>query len=307
MAGGMHMDTGMKMENCVQDVRYALRMVRRSPGFTLLAVLVMGVGIGASVSVFSVVETVFLKPLGFRNPEQLVMIWEEATRFGSPRTEVAPSDYQDWREQSDVFQDLAAYVGNAFNLTGAGEPERLHGFEITPNLFPLLGVHPALGRLFESREGLPGQAAVTILSYGLWRRRFGGNPNVIGQLVRIDDQQYQIVGVMPEGFQFPRGDTQLWMPTQFPRGQSDANGRNVRFLRVIGRLKPGVVWQQAENQVQTISARIAELYPRTNRGYGAVVVPLRQDFVRDTRTSLWLLLIAGQLVLLISCVNVASM
>jgi predicted permease len=297
----------MREGNCVQDVRYALRMMRRNLGFTVLAVLVMGIGIGASVSVFSVVETVFLKPLGYRNPERLVMVWEEATRFGSPRMEAAPSDYLDWKDQSGAFEDLAAYAGNAFNLTGSGEPERLDGFGTTPNLFPLLGVRPKLGRWFESRDGLPGQAAVTILSYGLWQRRFSGNPNIIGQLIRIDDEPYQVVGVMPEGFQFPRGDTQLWMPFQFQRGQSDADGRSQRFLRVVGRLKPGVAWQQAESEVKTISARIAELYPRTNRDYGAVVVPLRQDFIRDARTSLWLLLIAGQLVLLIACINVASM
>src|SRR6185369_356615 len=128
----------------------------------------------------------------------------------------------------------------------------------TPNLFPLLGVKPAIGRTFNNDEGLPGKEQVTILSYGLWQRKFGGNPAIVGSSIRINDQPFLVAGVMPQGFQFPRGDTQLWMPIQFPRTESGPAGRNVRFLRVVGRLKPGVVWQQAENQVRTIARRLAE-------------------------------------------------
>src|SRR5262249_18324494 len=151
------------------------------------------------------------------------------------------------------FEDLAAYFGNAFNLTGAGEPERLDGIQTTPNLFRLLGAQPALGRDFDAAEGLPDTAQVVILSYGLWQRKFGGDAAVVGQSIRIDDKPYLVAGVMPQGFQFPRGDTQLWTPIQFPRAKSGPDGRNVWFLRVVGRLKQGVAWQQAEKQVQTIA------------------------------------------------------
>jgi predicted permease len=282
-------------------------MIRRSPAFYLLAVLIMGLGIGASIAMFSLFDAVFLKPLAFRDADRLVMVWEEALHLGSPRMDVAPANYLDWKEQSKAFEDLAAYLGNAFNMIDGGEPERLDGIQATPNLFSMLGVRPALGRWFDSKEGLPGQAPVTILSYGLWERRFGGDPNIIGRSIRIDDQSYQVVGVMPEGFQFPRGDTQLWMPIQFARTESGPGGRNVHFLKVAGRLRQGASWEQAESEVRTISSRLAEVYPATNKNYSAVVFPLRQEFVRDTRTSLWLLLAAGQLVLLIACANVASM
>src|SRR2546421_3262653 len=154
----------------MSDLRYAFRMMRRTPGFTLVAILVMGLGIGASVAVFSLVETVFLKPLGFHEPDRLVMVWQDATRLGVPRAEATSSDFLDWKEQSTAFEELAAYAGNAFNLTGVGEPERLDGIGATPNLFSLLGARPALGRWFEPREGFPGQTRVTILSYGLWQR-----------------------------------------------------------------------------------------------------------------------------------------
>ncbi|HYR90638.1 MAG TPA: ABC transporter permease [Terriglobia bacterium] len=295
------------IEDVLRDLHYAFRMMRRNPGFTLLTVLIMGLGIGANTAVFSVVDAVLLKPLSFYQPERLVMVWEENTRLGYPHADVATGNYLDWKEQSDAFEDLAGYFGNAFNLTGEGIPERLDGIQATPNLFSLLGVQPALGRWFNSSEGLPGQSQVAILSYGLWRRRFGGNPQVVGQSILINDQPHVVVGVMPEGFQFPRGDTQLWIPIQFPRTQSDAAERNVHFLRVVGRLKPLIGWQQAESQVQTIARRLAETYPVTNRNYGALVIPLQQEFVGDARLSLWLLLAASVLVLAIACSNVANL
>jgi predicted permease len=295
------------LERVMQDLRYAFRMMRRTPMFSALAILVMGLGIGASTAVFSLIDAVFLKPLAFHDADRLVMIWEEATHQGVPRGDVASSNYLDWKEQSEAFEDLAAYFGNAFNLTGEGEPERLDGIQATPNLFPLLGVQPLLGRWFNAAEGLPGNLQRTILSYGLWQRRFGGNPNIVGQSIRINDQPHEVVAVMPEGFQFPRGDTQLWIPIQFPRVESGPNGRGVHFLRVIGRLKPDVTWQRAEQEVQTVAHRLSETYPATNKNYGAVVFPLRQDFVQDAQSSLWLLLAAGLLVLVIACANVANM
>lgn len=295
------------VERILQDVRYALRMMARRPMFSILAIAIMGLGIGVSSSVFSVIDAVFLKPLSFHNPDRLVMVWEENLHQGVPRGDVAVGNYLDWKEQSTGFEDLAAYYGNAFNLTEDGEPERLDGIQNTPNLFRLLGVQPLLGRWFTAAEGLPGQTQVTILSYGLWQRRFGGNPGIIGRSIRINDQPYQVVGVMPQGFQFPRGDTQLWFPIQFARTESGPSGRNVHFLRVVGRLKDSVPWQLAEQEVQTISHRLSEEYPATNKNFGAIVFPLRQDFVRDVRVSLSLLLAAGLLVLVIACANVANM
>ena len=295
------------VERVMQDFRYACRMMRKSPVFSVLAILVMGLGIGASTAVFSLVDAVFFKPLAFQAADRLVMVWEQSARFGVSRLEASPGNYLDWKEQSSAFEDLAGYYGNAFNLTGDGEPERLDGIQSTPNLFPLLGVQPMLGRWFNADEGLPGQSQVTILSYGFWQRRFGGNPGIVDQSIRIDDKPYQVVGVMPKGFQFPRGEIQLWIPTQFPRTESGPNGRNVHFLKVVGRLKPGVSQEQAAIEVQTIAQRLSETYPATNKDYVAAVFPLRQDFVRDVQTSLWLLLTAGLLVLVIACANVASM
>ena len=295
------------VEDVVRDLQYAVRMMRRNPGFTLLAMLIMGLGIGANTAVFSVVDAVLLKPFSFHQPDRLVMVWEENTLLGYPHTDVAAGNYLDWKEQSDAFEDLAAYFGNAFNLTGEGTPERLDGIQATPNLFSVLGVKPALGRWFNSSEGLPGQSQVTILSHGLWKRKFGGNPQIVGQSIVINDQPYVVAGVMPEGFQFPRGDTQLWIPIQFPRAQSGSAGRNVHLLSVVGRLKPLIGRQQAETQVQTIARRLAETYPETNKDYGALVIPLQQEFVRDARLSLWLLLAASVLVLAIACSNVANM
>lgn len=213
----------------------------------------------------------------------------------------------DWKQQSDTFESLAGYYGNAFNLTGEGEPERLDGIQTTPNLFPLVGVQPLVGRWFNDSEGLPEHSEVTILSYGLWQRKFGGDLKVAGRTVVIDDRRFVIVGVMPKGFQFPREDTQLWTPVQFTRQQSDATGRNVHFLKVIGRLKPAIPWQQAESQVRTIAMRLGQSFPSTNKDYSATVVPLQQEFVRDAQSSLLLLLAAALVVLAIACANVANM
>lgn len=203
------------LESVLQDLRYALRSFARHPGFAGLVIVTLALGIGASTATFSLIDAVLIRSLPFPDSDRLGMIWEEAPRVGYPKTDVSPANYVDWTTQSDVFDDLAAYFGNAFNLTAQGRPERLDGVHVMPNLFSLLGIRPFLGRSFLPSEGTPGNAGVAILSHALWQRRFGDDVNVIGRSIVLNRQPHIVVGVMPKGFQFPREDTQLWTPVTF--------------------------------------------------------------------------------------------
>ena len=208
-----------------QDVRFGVRTLIRRPGFAMVAVLTLGVGMGATTAIFSLIDSVLLKPLPFHEPDRLTMVWEVRPRFNQPRIEAAPLNYVDWQQQVQAFESLAAYVNGFVNLTGAGTPERLVAAQVTPNLFPTLGVDPLVGRWFVAPEGSPGQTAVAILSYGLWQRRFGADRGIVGQTIRLDGQPHLVVGVMPRGFQFPREGIQVWTPVDYSRG-----------LRVFGRV-----------------------------------------------------------------------
>jgi predicted permease len=293
-------------ETILLDLRYALRSVARNPGFMCIAILTLALGIGASTSIFSLIDTVLIRPLPFPQSDRLGMVWEEATRLGYPKTDASPANYADWTRQSDVFEDLAAYFGNAFNFTGQGQPERLDGVRATPNLFSVLGLRPFLGRSFLPSEGGPGDNGFVILSHALWQRRFGSDAGVIGRSISLNGQPHIVVGVMPQGFQFPREDTQLWTPVAFPPAAS-TRSRDVHFLRVVGRLRPDRSWTQAQTELATIAARLAAAYPETNGKYGAIVVPLHEEFVRDARPSLWLLEAGSLLLLLVACGNVAGL
>jgi predicted permease len=292
------------LETVLRDLRYALRSLARSPGFAGIAVLTLALGIGASTATFSLIDTVLLRPLPFPQAHRLTMVWEEATRLGYPRIDVSPANYVDWTRQSEVFEDLAAYYGNAFNLTGQTRPERLDGILVTPNLFAVLGIKPLLGRLFTLSEGTPGNTGVTILSHSLWQRSFGGDANIVGRAILLNQRPYLVVGVMPKGFQFPREDTQLWTPLAY--SAASAGRRDNHYLRVIGRLRPDQSWRDAQAEFDTIAARLAATYPETNAGYGALVVPLHEAFVRGARSSLWLLQAGAVLLLFVACGNVAG-
>src|SRR5688572_11473457 len=195
-----------------QDLHYAGRMQLKNPGFTIVAVIALALGIGANTAIFSVVNSVLLRPLPYKDPERLVMVWEDASRHGYPRDTPAAANFVDWRDQNQVFEAMAAIADTSFNLTGSGDPERLEGRRRSANMFPLLGVEPQIGRVFTTSEDQPGAQRVVLLSYALWQRRFGGNPGIVGQSLTLNGESYVVVGVMPARFQFPSSDDQAWVP-----------------------------------------------------------------------------------------------
>jgi putative ABC transport system permease protein len=289
------------------DVRYALRMLAKNPAFTAIAVVALALGIGANTAIFSVVNAVLLRPLPFKHPEQLVMLWENAAHLGFPKDTPSPANFLDWQKQAQSFTGIAAMAERSFNLTGVGEPERLEGRRVSANLFDLLGVPALLGRTFVADDDRPG-THVVLLSYSLWQRRFGSNPGVIGRALTLNSESYTVVGVMPRLVQLPgysnRND-QLWVPIAFP--QEEASQRGNHFLEVIARLKPGITLKQAQAEMETIAARLAQQYPVYNMRRGAVVVPLHEQVVGDIKPALLVLLGAVGFVLLIACANVANL
>jgi putative ABC transport system permease protein len=287
------------------DLRYAIRLQRKNPGFTIVAVIALALGIGANTAIFSVVNTVLLRPLPYKDPERLVMVWEEATKAGYPQDTPTAANFVDWRTQNQTFEGMAAIADDSFNLTGTGDPERLEGQRVSTDLFPLFGVEPQIGRVFAAAEDQPGNERVVLLSYGLWQRRFGGDAGIVGKTLQLNGAGYTVVGVMPARFQFPTPDDEVWVPIAFT--QEDAANRNRHYLRVVGRLKPGVSLAQAQADMSTIATRLQQQYPETNTDLGAVITPLHEHLVGDIRPALLILLGAVGLVLLIACANVANL
>src|SRR5204863_489816 len=290
-----------------QDIRYALRVLAKNPAFSIIAVIALALGIGANSAIFSVVNAVLLRPLPFKHPEQLVMVWENAAHLGFPKNTPSPANFLDWQKQAQSFTGMAAMAERSFNLTGVGEPERLEGRRVSANLFELLGVPALLGRTFVPDDDKPG-THVVLLSYSLWQRRFGSDPAVIGQALTLNGESYTVVGVMPRLVQLPgyenRND-QLWVPIAFPSEEAAQRGNH--FLEIVARLKPGVTLKQAQAEMETISARLAQQYPDYNTRIGAVVVPLHEQVVGDIKPALLVLLGAVGFVLLIACANVANL
>jgi len=288
-----------------KDLRYAFRIFLRKPGFALIAVLSLALGIGANTAIFSVVNSVLLRPLPYKDPERLVMVWEDASKFGYPHDTPAAANYVDWRDQNTVFEGMAAIADNSFNLTGAGDPERLEGRYVSATLFPLLGVDPQIGRTFTAAEDQPGSNRVVVLSYALWQRRFGGDNSIVGKPLNLNGETYTVVGVMPARFQFPSSDNQVWVPIAFT--SEDAANRNRHYLQVLARLKPGTTLEQAQTEMHTIAARLQQQYPQSNTDLGAAVTSLHEHVVGDIKPALLILLGAVGLVLLIACANVANL
>src|SRR5438552_5721101 len=287
-----------------QDLRCGFRVLVKNPGFTTVAIIALALGIGANSAIFSVVNTVLLRPLPYKNPDKLVMVWEEATHLGFPKNTPSPANFIDWRDQNTVFEGMAAIVERSFNLTGVGEPERFDGRRVSANLFALLGVEPHLGRTFRPEEDQPGRHVV-ILSYGLWQRRFGSDPSVIGRPLSLNGEHYTVVGVMARSFQFPTRRDQLWVPIAFDSKEAASRGNH--YLEVIARIKPGVSLKQAQAEMATIAARLAQQYPEENIRIGSVVTPLHEQQVGDIKPALLVLLGAVGFVLLIACANVANL
>jgi len=288
-----------------RDTRFAVRAMARRPGFTWLAVLTLGVGIGGTTAIFSVTDGVLFRPLPFPDADRLVAVWEVRPDLNRPRLEAAPLNYVDWAQRAESFDDLAAYFHDSMNLTESGTPERLPVAGVTPNFLSMLGVPPLLGRWFEAPDGAPGRVPATVLSYGLWQRRFGGDPAVVGRSIRLRDELHTVIGVMPRGFQFPHPRVQAWVPVDYVAGNG-LQSRTLFALNVVGRLSPGVSVAAATTELRAIAGALALEYPG-NRDSSAFAVSLQDDLAREGRTSFLLLLGAAGLVLLIACANVAGL
>ena len=293
--------------DAAQDVRYALRMFAKNPAFAGIAIVALALGIGANTAIFSVVDAILLRPLPYKNPQQLVMIWENAAHLGFPKNTPSPANFLDWRKQSTVFEGMAACGEQSFNLTGVGEPERLDGRRVSANLFDVLGVNAIVGRTFVPQEDQPG-TKVAILNEGLWKRRFGGDAGVIGQAITLNGETYTVVGVVRSTIKLPsdgKWRDQVWVPLAF--SSEEAASRGNHFLEVIARMRHGATLAQAQAEMQTIMARLAKEYPVYNMRIGAVVRPLHDEIVGDIKPALLILLGAVVFVLLIACANVANL
>ena len=288
------------------ELRLAARRLRRSPGFTAAAVLTLALGIGANTALFSLADAALLRPLPYPAADRLMMLWERQPGVGKARERVSAANFLDWRQGTGAFDGMAAWDTWGFALTGAGEPEELSSVRVSPNLFQLLGVAPALGRGFLPEEETSGRDQVVVLSHEFWERRFGGDSGVIGRAITLDGQPHEIVGVMSEDFRFPdEASVALWNPLAFD--PSELNSRAERRFNVIGRLAPGATRADAEVQLALVSARLAEAHPKTNAGWSASVVPAAEAVAAGGRSALTLLLCTVALVLLLACANVAHL
>src|SRR5262245_10551632 len=293
------------MQKLWQDLRYGARMLLKKPGFTLIAILTLGLGIGANTAIFSVVNAVLLQPLPYGDPDRLVWMWGNI-RNGGNRASVSPPDFIDYRAQNSVFEHFGASfsVGSSVNLTGGGEPERLNGRIVTANYFDALGVRPLYGRAFKTEEEQFGRHRVAVLSYGLWQRRFGADQTIVGREITVSDEKGTVIGVMPPDFRPPLA-ADLWVPA--PLDHPGMKQRQSHFLRPIGKLKPGVTLAQAQSEMDAIARRLEAQYPESNTGWRLLLVPLQEQLVGDRKTVLLVLLGAVAFVLLIACANVANL
>lgn len=293
------------METITKDFRYGIRSLLKRPGFTAITVITLALGIGANTAIFSVVNAVLLRRLPFANPDQLVMVWEDASFAGFPKNTPAPANYVDVKTQNTVFQDMAAMDRRTFNLTGDGEPEKVEANGVTANFFPLLGVSPTLGRFFTNEEDKPGANKVVMINHNLWQQRYGGDRNIIGRELLLNGEKYSVVGVMPRGFQFLDSKIGVWVPIQFTPEQLAARGRH--YLRTVARLKPGVTVEQANAETRALYQRIAQNNPQQAGRIGGYAVSIRDELAGDIRRPLLVLLVAVGFVLLIACANIANL
>ncbi|HEX8143168.1 MAG TPA: ABC transporter permease [Pyrinomonadaceae bacterium] len=293
------------MNTLWQDVRYGFRMLLKRPGFTVIAILALALGIGANTAIFSVVNGVLLRPLPYEDPDRLVRISEWSQQV--PGMSVSYLNLKDWREQNTVFTAIGATRFNSYNLTGVDEPERLQGRDISANFFDVLGVKPAMGRNFLPEEDRANANPTCILSYGLWQRRFGADPKIIGRVLTLNSESYTVIGVMPKNYRFG-SPTDVFVPMGLREAGEMLNQRdNHPGIYAYARLKPGVTFEQAEVEMKSIAQRLGQAYPKENAGNSVTLIPLREYFVGDIRPSLLILLGAVGFVLLIACANVANL
>ncbi|HMD95808.1 MAG TPA: ABC transporter permease [Terriglobia bacterium] len=289
------------MTTLLQDLKFGLGMLAKNPGFAAVAIITLALGIGGNVAVFSLLDTVMLRPLPYSHPERLYMFFPVDAQYHHGQVASSYPNFQDWREQSHAFEAMAGYHEESFNLTGTTEPERLNGLSSTPGLFALLGIPPLLGREFSPHD----DPHVALLSYELWHRRFGGDAGIIGNSIYLEGRAYTVLGVLPPHFIFPpqrwEGTPEVFVPV-IPNPD-----RGWHYVRVIGRLAPGITKQQARTEMNGIAARLAQAYPGTNRDQGVAIDQLTQYVVGGVRQTAWVLLGAVAFVLLIACTNVANL
>jgi predicted permease len=284
-----------------QDLRYTARTLARTPGFTLTAILVMALGIGANTAAFSVTDFVLIRPLPFPQPDRLVQLWENVPSYDE--MELSPANYRDWKRMTKSFETIGAFYPQQVSLIGHGEPERIEGAEVSADLLPTLGVQPVMGRLFTAAEDRPGAAGTVILSYRMWQSEFGGDPAIVGSQLNLDGSPFTVIGVMPREFGFPVSDTRLWLPSRLPEDPD----RNNNYMDVVGRLKPGVSLEQARAEMNVIAAQLERQYPKENLHTAATVNRLRDELSQKSRGLLWALSGAAICVLLIACTNLANL
>ena len=293
------------MQTFLQDLRYGIRMLLKKPGFTLIAVITLALGIGANTAIFSVVNAILLRPLPYPEPDRLAMVWMNNTRLNIAEDWHSWPNYVDYRDQNHVFENIAGFNNRSFNLTGQGEAVRVVGAWGTANLFSTLGVNPFRGRIFTTDEQEEGKGMVAVLGYGLWQRQFGGDPEIVGRTISLNGQTRTVIGIMPAGFNFPEKETEIWVPVQLNQGNRESRGGF--WIKAIGRLKREVTIQQAQAEMSNIADRLQRQYPDMLAGYGANIVAYQTQLLGNLRQALILLFGAVGFVLLIACVNVANL
>ena len=286
-----------------QDLRYTARSLRRTPGFAVTAMLVVAIGVGANTAAFSIADQTLLRPLPFPQYQRLVKLWE--TGPGYSRLELSAANFRDWKRMSRSFEWLGAYNAYALNLSGQGEPERLENAMVSSEILPMLGIRPLMGRTFSTEETNAGVNETAVLSYGLWQRRFGGDPAILGRSIVLNNQSYTVIGVMPRSFYFPNRDIQLWTPLQL--AEASYQDRNDNWLDAIGKLRPGVTLSQAFAEMNVVTRQLEQQYPKENERSYANIYLLRDDVSRQSRLLTYALVGAAVCVLLIACTNLANL
>src|SRR5262245_54208758 len=291
------------MASLARDLRYAVRMLRKSPGFTIVATLTLAIAIGANTAIFSFVDGVLLKPLPYDDPDRIVRVMEKPPQ--GERNGISTLNFLDWQQQNDVFDFHSAQAGGPVTMTGGSEPVQLRGGRVSADYFRIFGIRAALGRLFEPGEDQLGKDDVVVLSHTLWKSQFGADPSIVNRTILLDNRPHTVIGVLPEGSAFDRAFNQIWRPLAF---QPSNMTRDFHWLISFARLKPGVSIQQAQAAMDVIGAQIAKEYPDSNKGWGVIVERYADTLVgAEMRTALLVLMAATGLVLVIGCANLANL
>jgi putative ABC transport system permease protein len=293
------------MEALLQDIRYGVRMLRRSPIFTVVVIVTLALGIGANTAIFSVINAVLLKPLPLSQPDRVVSVFETNIERGMDQETLSPANFRDLANQNQVFSSVSAYVLNPRALTGQGDPARVHVVISTSSLFEVLGVAPLLGRTFLAEDGSGGHGRVVVLSHHIWSTRFGAQSDIVGKTIHLDGLDYSVIGVMPKGFQFPLSGSDMW--TLLPSREAFWAARGAHYLSGVARLKPGISEARAIADLRTLGMRLSAEYPGTNKTSGLGAIELKNALVGDVKPALLILLAAVGLVVLIACANVANL